>query len=84
MNDVQVGAKPIQSGDEKMKESENNEKSMMKELMAALIDLVKAKTKEIESDTKINVQFMKDHNIDPTVEIDSENNWPKKFNDEWG
>ena len=67
-----------------MKESENNEKSMMKELMAALIDLVKAKTKEIESDTKINVQFMKDHNIDPTVEIDSENNWPKKFNDEWG
>ncbi len=56
----------------------------MKELMAALIDLVKAKTKEIESDTKINVQFMKDHNIDPTVEIDSENNWPKKFNDEWG
>ena len=67
-----------------MKESENNEKSMMKELMAALIDLVKAKTKEIESDTKINIQFMKDMNIDPTVEIDSENNWPKKFNDEWG
>jgi len=66
----------------KMKESENNEKGM-KELMAALIDLVKAKTKEIESDTKINIQFMKDHNIDPTVEIDSENNWPKKFNDEW-
>jgi hypothetical protein len=66
----------------KMKESENNEKGM-KELMAALINLVKAKTKEIESDTKINIQFMKDNNIDPTVEIDSENIWPKKFNDEW-
>ena len=65
-----------------MKESENNEKGM-KELMAALINLVKAKTKEIESDTKINIQFMKDNNIDPTVEIDSENIWPKKFNDEW-
>ncbi len=69
-------------GDEKMKENENNEKNM-KELIAALIDMVEAKTKEIESDTKINIQFMKDMNIDPTVEIDSENNWPKKFNDEW-
>ena len=82
MNDVQMGAKPIQSGDEKMKENENNEKNM-KELIAALIDMVKAKTKEIQSDTKINIQFMKDMNIDPTVEIDSGNNWPKKFNDEW-
>lgn len=82
MNDVQMGAKPIQSGDEKMKENENNEKKV-KELIAALIDMVKAKTKEIQSDTKINIQFMKDMNIDPTVEIDSENNWPKKFNDEW-
>jgi len=26
---------------------------------------------------------MKGHNIDPAVEIGSENNWPKKFNDEW-
>ena len=82
MNDVQMGAKPIQSGDEKMKENKNNEKNM-KELIAALIDMVKAKTKEIQSDTKINIQFMKDMNIDPTVEIDSGNNWPKKFNDEW-
>jgi|TARA_A100000164_G_C21405109_1_gene539549 hypothetical protein len=77
-----VGAKPMLLGDEKMKENENNEKNM-KELIAALIDMVEAKTKEIESDTKINIQFMKDMNIDPTVEIDSENNWPKKFNDEW-
>jgi hypothetical protein len=80
-----LGAKPIQSGDEKMKENENNRKNEknMKELIAALIDMVEAKTKEIESDTKINIQFMKDNNIDPTVELDSENNWPKKFNDEW-
>jgi len=27
----------------------------MKELIAALIDMVKAKTKEIQSDTKINI-----------------------------
>ena len=55
----------------------------MKELIAALIDLVKAKTKETQIDTKISFQYMKDNNIDPTVEIDSENNWPKKFNNEW-
>ena len=66
-----------------MKENENNE-NKMKELINVLIDLVKAKTKESQIDTKMNIQYMKDNNIDPTVEFDSQNNWSKKFNEDWG
>ena len=65
-----------------MKENENNENNM-KELINVLIDLIKAKIKQIQIDNKINIQFMKDYDIDPTVEIDYENNWSKEFNDEW-
>ena len=65
-----------------MKENENNE-NKMKELINVLIDLVKAKTKESQIETKMNIQYMKDNNIDPTVEFDSQNNWSKKFNEEW-
>lgn len=66
-----------------MKENENNE-NKMKELINVLIDLVKAKTKESQIETKMNIQYMKDNNIDPTVEFDSQNNWSKKFNEDWG
>ena len=66
-----------------MNENENNE-NKMKELINVLIDLVKAKTKESQIETKMNIQYMKDNNIDPTVEFDSQNNWSKKFNEDWG
>ena len=63
------------------KEKENN--IVMKEFMSALLKLIKAQTESLETESKLNKQFMKDHGIGAKAEIDSKQDWPDNFNDEW-
>mgnify|MGYP007061975965 CR=1 FL=1 len=63
------------------KEKENNIE--MREFMSALLKLIIAKTESLETESKLNKQFMKDHGIGAKAEIDSKQDWPDNFNDEW-
>lgn len=63
------------------KEKENNIE--MREFMSALLKLIKAQTESLETESKLNKQFMKDHGIGAKAEIDSKQDWPDNFNDEW-
>jgi hypothetical protein len=55
----------------------------MKEFMSALLKLIKAQTESLEVESKLNKQFMKEHGIGAKAEIDSKQDWPDNFNDEW-
>lgn len=67
-----------------MKEDKEKESNIeMKEFMSALYKLIIAKTESLEAESKLNKQFMKDHGIGAKAEIDSKQDWPDNFNDEW-
>ena len=65
----------------KDKKKENNIE--MKEFMSALYKLIIAQTESLETESKLNKQFMKDHGIGAKAEFNSKQDWPEKFNDEW-
>ena len=65
----------------KDKKKENNIE--MKEFISALYKLIKAQTESLETESKLNKQFMKDHGIGAKAEFDSKQDWPENFNDEW-
>ena len=65
----------------KDKKKENNIE--MKEFMSALYKLIIAQTESLETESKLNKQFMKDHGIGAKAEFNSKQDWPEEFNDEW-
>ncbi len=69
---------------DKKEEKENKEYTDMKEFMSALYKLIIAQTESLETESKLNKQFMKEHGIGAKAEIDSKQDWPDKFSEEWG
>ncbi len=65
------------------KKENNKETKDMNEFMSALYKLIIAKTESLEAESKLNKQFMKDNGIGAKAEIDSKQDWPDNFNDEW-
>ena len=70
--------------DDKDKKEENKEHADMKEFMSALYKLIVAKTENLELESKLNKQFMKDRGIGAKAEFDSKQDWPDEFSEEWG
>ena len=67
-----------------MKEDKKKENNIeIKEFISALYKLIKAQTESLEVESKLNKQFMKEHGIGAKAEIDSKQDWPDNFNDEW-
>ena len=70
--------------DDKDKKEENKEHADMKEFISALYKLIVAKTENLELESKLNKQFMKDRGIGAKAEFDSKQDWPDEFSEEWG
>ena len=64
-------------------ENENKNHTDKKDFMSALYKLIIAQTESLETESKLNKQFMKDHGIGAKAEFDSKQDWPENFNDEW-
>jgi len=71
----------MKEDNKKDKKKDNN--IDMKEFMSALYKLIKAQTESLETESKLNKQFMKDHGIGAKAEIDTKQDWPDNFNEEW-
>ena len=71
----------MKEDNKKDKKKDNN--IDMKEFISALYKLIKAQTESLETESKLNKQFMKDHGIGAKAEFNSKQDWPEKFNDEW-
>jgi len=69
--------------EDKKKDNKKENNIEMKEFMSALLKLIKAQTESLEVESKLNKQFMKEHGIGAKAEIDSKQDWPDNFNDEW-
>ena len=65
-------------------EKENKEHVETKAFISALYKLIVAKTENLELESKLNKQFLKDRGIGPKIEADSEQDWPDEFTEEWG
>ena len=65
-------------------EKENKNHTDMKEFMSALYKLIIAQTESLETESKLNKQFMKDNGIGAKAEIDSKQDWPDEFSEKWG
>jgi len=78
-----VGEK-MKDNKDKKEEKGNKEHTDMKEFMSALYKLIVAKTENLELESKLNKQFMKDRGIGAKIEADSEQDWPDEFSEEWG
>ena len=68
----------------KKENGKNNEQIDTNEFMLALYKLIVAKTENLELESKLNKQFMKDRGIGAKIEADSEQDWPDEFSEEWG
>ena len=68
-----------------MKESKEHEENKdMEEFLSALLKLIKAKTESLEIETELNKEFMKDNGIGSKIEVDSKQDWPDNFSNDWG
>ena len=68
----------------KKENGKNNEQIDTNEFMLALYNLIVAKTENLELESKLNKQFIKDRGIGAKIEADSEQDWPDEFSEEWG
>ena len=74
----------MKNNNDKKEEKENKDYTDMKEFISALYKLIVAKTENLELESKLNKQFMKDRGIGAKIEADSEQDWPDEFSEEWG